>query len=113
MNYSDKLLQKLEEELKEFKSYIKEQGVDFAIDKAYELTIKQEIIDVLIYDSELSDKQIKALLRSDKVLDECYDDWLHCDGNLKDTLLYSVDESINTIADRYKKDKIKTNKEVR
>ena len=53
MNYSDKLLQKLEEELKEFKSYIKEQGVDFAIDKAYELTVKQEIIDVLIYDSDL------------------------------------------------------------
>ncbi len=113
MQEKDKLLEKLEQELKDYKSYVREQGVDFAIDKAYELTVKQEIIDVLIYDSELSDMQIKALLRSNKVLDECYDDWLHCDGNLKDTLSFSVDESINTIADRYKKDKIKTNKEVR
>ena len=61
MNYSDKLLQKLEEELKEFKSYIKEQGVDFAIDKAYELTVKQEVIDCLMYDNELSKEQIKRL----------------------------------------------------
>ena len=50
MNYSDKLLQKLEHELKDFKEYVKEHGIDFAIDKAYELTIKQEIIDSIIYE---------------------------------------------------------------
>ena len=113
MQDKDKLQQKLEQELNDYKQYVKEQGVDFAIDKAYELTVKQEIIDVLVYDTDLSDKQIKALLKTDKVLDECYDDWLHCDGNLKDTLSFSVDESVNTITDKFKKDKIKANKEVR
>lgn len=67
----------------------------------------------MVYDSELSEKQMKALLKTDKVLDECYDDWLHCDGNLKETLSFCVDESINTITDNYKKDKIKANKEIR
>ena len=51
MQEKDKLLEKLEQELKDYKSYVREQGVDFAIDKAYELTVKQEVIDCLMYDN--------------------------------------------------------------
>ena len=47
MNEIDELLKKLELELKDYKSYVKEQGVDYAIEKAYELTVKQEIIDCI------------------------------------------------------------------
>ena len=108
MNYSDKLLQKLEEELKEFKSYIKEQGVDFAIDKAYELTIKQEIIDSIIYDRTLSEKEIEILLKCDNVLDQCYDEWLKSDGNIRDTLNFVVDERVDFIIDDFSKDDKKT-----
>lgn len=108
MNYSDKLLQKLEEELKEFKSYIKEQGVDFAIDKAYELTIKQEIIDSIIYDRTLSEEEIEVLLKCDNVLDQCYDEWLKSDGNIRDTLNFVVDERVDFIIDNYSKDDKKT-----
>lgn len=108
MNYSDKLLQKLEEELKEFKSYIKEQGVDFAIDKAYELTIKQEIIDSIIYDRTLSEEEIEVLLKCDNVLDQCYDEWLKSDGNIRDTLNFVVDERVDFIIDDYSKDDKKT-----
>ncbi len=104
MNYSDKLLQKLEEELKEFKSYIKEQGVDFAIDKAYELTIKQEIIDSIIYDRTLSEEEIEVLLKCNNVLDQCYDEWLKSDGNIRDTLNFVVDERVNFIIDDFSKD---------
>ena len=108
MNYSDKLLQKLEEELKEFKSYIKEQGVDFAIDKAYELTIKQEIIDSIIYDRTLSEEEIEILLKCDNVLDQCYDEWLKSDGNIRDTLNFVVDERVDFIIDDYSKNDEKT-----
>ena len=108
MNYSDKLLQKLEEELKEFKSYIKEQGVDFAIDKAYELTIKQEIIDSIIYDRTLSEEEIEVLLKCNNVLDQCYDEWLKSDGNIRDTLNFVVDERVDFIIDDYSKDDKKT-----
>ena len=108
MNYSDKLLQKLEEELKEFKSYIKEQGVDFAIDKAYELTIKQEIIDSIIYDRTLSEEEIEVLLKCNNVLDQCYDEWLKSDGNIRDTLNFVVDERVDFIIDDFSKDDKKT-----
>ena len=53
----DKLQEKLEQELKDFKQEVKEMGVDIAVDKAYELTVKQEIIDGLIYDTNLSKKK--------------------------------------------------------
>ena len=104
MNYSDKLLQKLEEELKDFKEYVKEQGIDFAIDKAYELTIKQEIIESIVYDRTLSDEQILALLKCDNVLDQCYDEWLKSDGNVRDTLNFVVDDRLDFIIDDYLKE---------
>ena len=109
----DKLIEKLEQELKEYKSYVKEKGVDFAIDKAYELTVKQEVIDCIAYDNELSKEQIKALLKCDNVLEDCYDEWLKTDGNLREHLNYSVDKSVEHIIDDYRKDKIKANKEAR
>ena len=56
----DKLYQKLENELKDFKTKMKENGVDYAIDRAYELTTKQEIIDSIEFDHDLSKTQIKA-----------------------------------------------------
>jgi len=108
MNYSDKLLQKLEHELKDFKEYVKEHGIDFAIDKAYELTIKQEIIDSIIYDRTLSEKEIEILLKCDNVLDQCYDEWLKSDGNIRDTLNFVVDERVDFIIDDYSKDDEKT-----
>ena len=113
MQDNDKLQQKLELELQNFKEYVKERGVDFAIDKAYELTVKQEVIDCLMYDNKLSKEQIKALLKFDNVLDDCYDEWLKTDGNLREHLNFSVDKSVNHITDDYKKDKIKANKEAR
>lgn len=113
MEENDELLQKLKLELNNYKEYVKEKGVDFAIDKAYELTVKQEIIDSIAYDNSLSKEQRKALLKCNNVLEQCYDDWLSCDGNLRETLNFSVDETINYITDEYKKDKVKTKNNAR
>lgn len=109
----DKLYQKLENELKDFKTKMKENGVDYAIDRAYELTTKQEIIDSIEFDHDLSKTQIKALLSRENILDELYDDWLSFDGNMRENINYSVDESLNLITDEYKKDKIKTQNNTR
>ena len=109
----DKLYKKLEDELKEFKAEMKEKGVDYAIDRAYELTTKQEIIDSIEFDHDLSKTQIKALLSRENILDELYDDWLSFDGNMRENINYSVDESLNLITDEYKKDKIKTKNNAR
>ena len=97
----DKLYQKLENELKDFKTKMKENGVDYAIDRAYELTTKQEIIDSIEFDHDLSKTQIKALLSRENILDELYDDWLSFDGNMRENINYSVDESLNLITDEY------------
>lgn len=109
----EKLYQKLENELKDFKIKMKENGVDYAIDRAYELTTKQEIIDSIEFDHDLSKTQIKALLSRENILDELYDDWLSFDGNMRENINYSVDESLNLITDEYKKDKIKTKNNAR
>lgn len=109
----EKLYQKLENELKDFKTKMKENGVDYAIDRAYELTTKQEIIDSIEFDHDLSKTQIKALLSRENILDELYDDWLSFDGNMRENINYSVDESLNLITDEYKKDKIKTKNNAR
>lgn len=109
----DKLYKKFEDELKDFKTEIKEKGVDYAIERAYELTTKQEIIDSIQFDRSLSKIEIKALLSRDNVLDELYSDWLSFDGNMREHINYSVDKSLNLITDEYKKDKIKTKNDAR
>lgn len=104
MQSKDRLQQKLEQELNDYKSYVKEQGVDFAIDKAYELTVKQEIIDCLIYDNNFTKEQITALLKCDNILEQCYDEWLKSDGNLRETLNFVVDDRVELIIDDYSKE---------
>lgn len=99
----EKLQEKLEEELNNFKQDIKTKGVDFVIDKAYEITVKQEIIDSLIYDNSLSKKEINALLSCKDPLQKIYDDWLTQDGNLRTDLNYSIDKSLNSLTNAYVK----------
>lgn len=109
----DKLYEKIEDELKKFKLKVKEKGVEYAIEKAYELTVKQEIIDSIKYDHTLSNSEIKALISKENVLDELYDDWLSSGKNMREDINYSVDTSLEIISDKYKKDIQKTQQEVR
>ena len=97
----DKLQEKLEQELKQFKQEVKEMGVDVAVDKAYELTVKREIIDGLLYDNNLSKKEINAILSCKKPLQKMYDDWLTQDGNLRESLNFSIDKSVNSLTSAY------------
>lgn len=97
----DKLQEKLEQELKQFKQEVKEMGVDVAIDRAYELTVKQEIIDGLLYDNNLSKKEINAILSCKKPLQKIYDDWLTQDGTLRESLNFSIDKSVNSLTSSY------------
>lgn len=113
MPENDLLLKKLEQELKDYKEYVKEQGVDYAIESAYKITVKKEILDNIIYDNNYTEKQIKTLLKCDNILEQCYDEWFHADGNLRETLDFSVNKRINSIVDNSKKDKIKAHKEAR
>jgi len=109
----ERLYEKLDNELKQFKAKMRENGVDYAIDRAYELTTKQEIIDSIQFDHVLSKTQIKALLSRENILDELYDDWLSFDGNMREHINYSVDKSLNIIENDYRKEHIKTKNDAR
>ena len=95
----EELLEKLEKELEDYKLSVKEKGVDFAIDRAYEITIKQEIINSIKYDQELFDIEIKRLLTREDLLDEMYDDWTG------DNISCSVEETIEIINSKFEKEK--------
>ena len=92
---------KLEREFKAFKKDLKKLPKNKIIDKAYELTVKQEIIDGLLYDNNLSKKEINAILSCKKPLQKMYDDWLTQDGNLRESLNFSIDKSVNSLTSAY------------
>ena len=108
-NLKNSLIQKLEKEMKDFKSKIKEKGVDFAINMAYELTSKQEIIDYIQHDIYMSIVEMKALISRENLLDELYSEWLETDGNMREHIGYSVDNSLDLIRNDYMEN-IKKNK---
>lgn len=97
----EELINKLEKEFKDFKESIKEKGVDYAIDSAYELTIKQEIIDIIHYDFKFSPIETKALLKEDDLLQDLYDEWLDSDSNFREPIMDSFDERISEISKEY------------
>lgn len=109
----EKLLDKLRTEYRIYKKEVKERGVEYAIYSAYEITAKQEIIDCIECDCVLSKTEIKALLSKKDLLDELYQDWISFDGNMREHINYSVDKSLESIVNDYKKEHIKSKNDAR
>ena len=101
---NEKLKEKLKVELQEFENKIRENGVEFAIQKAYELIAKREIIDSLEIDQVLDSKEEKALLQTKNVLDILYDDWRNSEAHFRDSMEYALYYSIESITADYKID---------
>ena len=72
------------------------------IDKSYEKVCKEEMI-YYFEEKNLSTKECKALLKSQNILQECYDEWLKSDGNFNELFEYSTDKRINIIVNDYQK----------
>ena len=87
---------KLERELNHFKRGLKKLPKNKIIDKAYEITAKEEIKDALI-NMDLYDAEKEMLFYQDDVLNEFYHDWLDCDVPLGDSMQYCIEESIATL----------------
>ena len=87
---------KLEREFKAFKKYLKKLTKNKIIDKAYELTAKEEIKDTLI-NMDLHDVEKEMLFYQEDILNEFYHDWLDCDVPLGDSMQYCIEESIATL----------------
>ena len=87
---------KLEREFNHFKRGLKKLPKNKIIDKAYEITAKEEIKDTLI-NMELHDAEKEMLFYQDNILNEFYHDWLDCDVPLGESMQYCIEESIATL----------------
>lgn len=111
----DELMKKLENEYSEFKEQFMSLSPKEAVDNAYELVVKQEILDSFNYDMSYDKEKLQALLKQDNLLSQAYDEWLSIDGNLREALQYSVDNVVEMAVEDGKelklsnKDKVKIN----
>lgn len=87
---------KLEREFNYFKKGLKKLPKNKIIEKAYELTAKEEIKDTLI-NMDLHDAEKEMLFYQDDILNEFYHDWLDCDIPLGDSMQYCIEESVATL----------------
>ena len=92
----EKLEEKVNKELQDFKENLVDSKPSAIIDKAYELVSKEEMT-YKIMERDYTNAEIKALLKTNNILDQCYYEWLKSDGNFSEALEYTVDEKVNSI----------------
>lgn len=107
-----KLIEKLDQELQEYKGYLRQKSPNEIIESAYQLTVKTLII------GEMSEKnldyyELKALIKQKDLLAEFYEDWRNSDGRLGENISYEMDNSIKIIVDRALTEKVKNNRDIR
>ena len=83
---------RLNKELKQFKKTLKRKSKNEIMNRAYELTCKEEIkYELLNLDA---DKKEFLFLQNSNLLEEFYSDWLKFDIPLVDSMRGSIDETI-------------------
>jgi hypothetical protein len=96
----EQLYEKAETEYSDFIEVLKQSSPEEVINRAYEKVTKEEML-YLIKDKDLDDTEIKALLKSNNLLSEFYDEWLKSNGNFNEMLGYSLDNRIGTIVEEF------------
>lgn len=87
------LEEKLDKEFKELCENLEQKTPREIIDRAYEITVKEEIKEELI-SMNLHDKEKIIMLGQKNLLNEFYHDWLDTDVSLGEVLEYTLEESI-------------------
>lgn len=87
---------------KEFKDYIEDirrkDDIEIAINSAYEIVVKQEILDLFECGEIWRDEeQRKSMLQEPNLLEYLYEEWLDFDGNMRESIYYSVAGAIDKI----------------
>lgn len=93
------LCNKIEKELKDFKEELKLKSPEEIIDNSYKLVCMMGTCEYLSYDRDYSNFELKTLLKTSNLLEECYDTWLSSDGKLSESLEFSIDDTIDNIRD--------------
>ena len=115
-SYEDGLKQRAHEKLtNEYNDFIEEmqkERPEVIIERAYEKVCKQEML-YAFEKKDLSINECKSLLKCPNILNDCYDEWLKCDGNFNEMLEYAVDNSIEHIEEDFKIEQKQKNKDSR
>lgn len=106
----DLLYEKMSNEQKDFVENLKHLPLEKIIQSAYEKVMRDDIL-MLFEDDFLDDKQIKALLRLEKPLSACYDEWLKNDCSYMDMLRDTVDDFSKDLVKEHEKAKNKKRSE--
>lgn len=96
LNLDERLYNKLDNEIKELYGNLLEKGKEEILNSAYEITVKEQIRDIL-KEMNLHEVEKEILFLRDDLLTELYQDWLHHDSSLREPITDSVDKSISTI----------------
>lgn len=107
INLNNALADKLDKEYKDFCREIMTKDKKEIFDKAYEITVKDELKEEL-KNMELYDAEKEMIILQDDVLNEFYKDWLDCNTPLGDVLIENLEESIATLT-RYMGKRINRN----
>jgi len=96
------LQQKLDKEYEDFIEELKNERVDVIVERAYELVVKQSIMDY-IQTQEMTANKINALLKEEKLLNSLYNKWMESDGEFYTIIGEKVEEKIRDITNNYQK----------
>ena len=96
----NKFYEKVENEYNCFIKELLQDKPENIINKAYEITTK-EIIKDKLQENEYEKRELKALLQCNKILDECYDEWIDTDANFGDAVEYAIDNRVENIIEEY------------
>lgn len=97
VNLRELLYEKAQKEQDDFIENYKNIPHENIVLDAYELVIRQDILLSLEDTSNLSDKQINALLKSGLILDNCYREWLKNDS----TQMEVIRDTVSDFATKY------------
>lgn len=108
-NLKEVLALKLEHEFSKFiENIIKNYTPEEIVKNSYKITVREQLKDEIL-SRDLTENQMRALLKNDNVLDELYEDWLDEDSRLGEILENSIDTTLDIIEANF--NKIKSNRD--
>lgn len=99
---SNKVYKKLESEFDMFKESCLSKTKEEIINSAYEITIKEEIVESFRKNS-YDEEQYLALLENDNMLENIYQDWMNAESGIHIPIEESIDFYLNEIEEKYTK----------
>ena len=98
----DALYNKAAKEQQEYKGTLRKMQPDEIMNNAYRLIIQEDILMTFEDPKYLSDRELRALIKLDNVLESCYNDWLKNDLSHMEDLRATVSGYANSCAEYFK-----------